>query len=88
MKISIDIDCTPEEARSFLGLPDVSPVQELVMERVKAQMDNNLSAMDPEVLMKAWIPQGLKGIEELQRAFWTQLTKAMEQTDTTGKRDR
>ena len=24
MKITIDVDCSPEEARAFLGLPDVA----------------------------------------------------------------
>ena len=42
MKFSIDIDCTPEEARQFLGLPDVEAFQksmmELVQERLTAQV--------------------------------------------------
>ncbi len=25
MKVSVDIDCTPEELRTFFGLPDVQP---------------------------------------------------------------
>ena len=36
MKITVDVDCTPEEARRFLGLPDVAPMQEAMM----AQMQN------------------------------------------------
>ena len=28
MKITMNVDCTPEEARAFLGLPDVKPMQE------------------------------------------------------------
>ena len=87
MKITIDIDCTPEEARRFLGLPDVAPVQDLVMEQVKAQMAKNLSAMDPESLLKTWVPQGLKGIEELQKAFWSQLAKSVEPKDRPSKPD-
>ena len=27
MKITIEIDCTPDEARQFVGLPDVKPMQ-------------------------------------------------------------
>jgi hypothetical protein len=30
MKVHIDIDCTPEEARTFFGLPDLQPMQEAV----------------------------------------------------------
>ena len=29
MKITVDVDCTPEEARAFLGLPDVKPMPSL-----------------------------------------------------------
>src|ERR1700712_2838966 len=28
MKVTVDVDCTPEEARRFLGLPDLSPVHD------------------------------------------------------------
>jgi hypothetical protein len=38
MKFNIEIDCTPEEARKFLGLPDVSAVQERLMIQVETQM--------------------------------------------------
>src|SRR6516164_5311770 len=36
MKFKIDIDCTPEEARAFLGLPDVKPLQEALLPDVKS----------------------------------------------------
>ena len=52
---------------------DVAAVQGVVMDQVKDQMVKNLKAMDPESLMKTWAPHGLKGIEELQKAFWSQL---------------
>jgi Family of unknown function (DUF6489) len=32
MKINVEIDCTAEEARAFLGLPDVQPMQEQLWE--------------------------------------------------------
>ena len=78
MKISIDIECSPEEARRFLGLPDVASVQDIVMDQVKSQVSSNLKAMDPESLMQAWVPQGFKGLEELQKAFWSQMAKPAE----------
>jgi len=39
MKITVDIDCTPEEARKFLGLPDVAPMQETLMRQVQERME-------------------------------------------------
>ena len=75
MKIHIDIDCTPEEARTFLGLPDVAPMQKAVVAEMQKQMLANLAAMDPEQLFKTWLPGGIQGWEQLQKAFWTQMTK-------------
>ena len=36
MKVTVDVDCTPEEARRFLGLPDLSPVHDAYVEKMKA----------------------------------------------------
>lgn len=70
MKISIDIDCTPEEARDFLGLPDVKPMQDAVMAALEERMMRSLDSMDPELLMKSWVTPGLEGLSKIQQAFW------------------
>jgi hypothetical protein len=73
MKITIDIDCTPQEARTFLGLPDVEPMQRALLADAEARMRAALSAMDPETMMKVWLPAGMQGWEQIQKAFWSQL---------------
>ncbi|CCQ75613.1 DUF6489 family protein [Magnetospira sp. QH-2] len=72
MKVTINIDCTPEEARAFFGLPDLKPMQTRLMEEMEEQMKSNLHAMDPDALFKTWLPAGIQGFEQLQKAFWTQ----------------
>lgn len=79
MKVKIDIDCTPQEARAFLGLPDVAPMQAAVLGDLEGRMRATLSAMDPETILKTWFPGGLQGWEQLQRAFWSRLSAAGEQ---------
>ncbi len=74
MKIHIDIECTPEEARAFLGLPDVAPMQEALMAELQKRMMANMQAMEPEQLFKTWLPAGLQGWEQLQKAFWAQMS--------------
>src|SRR3546814_12527510 len=66
MKIHVDVDCTPEEARVFLGLPDVVPLQEALMEELQKRMMANLQVMEPEQLFKTWLPAGLPGWEQLR----------------------
>ena len=84
MKIKIDIDCTPQEARGFLGLPEVAPLQETMMKELEKRLQDGLKSMDSEALFKAWLPSGmageltggLKGWEEFQRQFWSQMSGA------------
>ena len=76
MKVKFDIDCTPEEARRFLGLPDVAPMQEAVLRDAQERITAALAAMDPETLVKTWLPLGMQGWEQLQRAFWSGFAEA------------
>ncbi|HEX6977710.1 MAG TPA: DUF6489 family protein [Alphaproteobacteria bacterium] len=73
MKIKFDIDCTPEEARAFLGLPDVQPMQKAVMEEVTQRVKQAMAAMDPETILKTWLPASIESWEHLQKAFWGQI---------------
>jgi len=73
----VDVDCTPEEARTFLGLPDVKPMQDALMKQLEQRMSANIQAMDPENLMKTWLPMSIQGMEQLQRLMWTQMSAAM-----------
>ncbi|QQP89434.1 DUF6489 family protein [Skermanella rosea] len=77
MKITVDIDCTPEEARHFFGLPDVKPMQDALMQQIQDRMSANLQAMEPEAMLKTWLPAGLQGFEQMQKIFWTQMSNAM-----------
>ncbi len=76
MKITIEVDCSPEEARAFLGLPDVAPMQAAAMEDLSQRLRAGLEAMDPETLMKTWMPLGLQGLEQAQKMFWSQMSEA------------
>jgi len=77
MKITIDIDCTPQEARAFLGLPNVEPMQDALVEQLRERLARNLDAMDPDTLMKAWFPAGLEGFGKLQEHFWQQMMSGL-----------
>ena len=72
MKVTMNVDCSPDEARRFLGLPDVAPLQESMMAQMKAQMEKAAAAMDPETMMKTLFPGQSGSIAEMQKAFWGQ----------------
>jgi hypothetical protein len=76
MKFKVDIDCTPDEARAFFGLPDVKRLHEALMPEVEERLRNTLKAMDPETMLKAWLPATLKGFEQLQQMFFANMPGA------------
>ena len=81
MKITINIDCTPEEARRYMGLPDVAPMQEAMLKEMKERMMANITSMQPSEMMKAWLPMGPESWLELQKKIWTQMTSIGTQSD-------
>jgi hypothetical protein len=72
MKIKIDIDCSPEEARAFLGLPDVQPLQDDMLKALKDRMLKAAAGMEPEALFKQWFQGGTQAFEQFQKAMWEQ----------------
>jgi len=66
MKITIEVDCTPAEARAFMGLPDVEPLQDEVMKEIQRRVMGALSLTDPQQLLRMWAPLGTQGIEAFQ----------------------
>jgi len=58
MKVNINIECTPQEARAFFGLPDVTPLNDQLVEEMQKRMGANMDAMEPEALMRSWMSYG------------------------------
>jgi hypothetical protein len=75
MKVHVEIDCTPEEARAFFGLPDVAPMQERLMKDVEERMLAAMHSMEPDVLINTWLPASLQGLESLQKMFWNAMAE-------------
>jgi hypothetical protein len=73
MKITLDIDCTAEEARQFFGLPEVRPLQDALLHEVQERLSANIRAMDPKAMLDAWLPATLKGFEQLQELLLSRL---------------
>jgi hypothetical protein len=73
MKVNIEMDMTPQEARAFMGLPDVAPLQQKMLDDVQARMRAAFDANDPEAMMKAWTPLGgVEAFQRFQKMMWDQ----------------
>lgn len=69
MKVTVNIDCTPEEARTFLGLPDLQPMQTAVMAQIEKRMVAEMDRLSPESLFKNWMSLAPQSAEQMQDAF-------------------
>ncbi|QQS02376.1 MAG: hypothetical protein IPK37_08750 [Austwickia sp.] len=59
MKITVDLDCTPNELRTFMGLPDLEPMQQAVLTEMQRRMISAMDHMSPTAIMKDWLtPMG------------------------------
>lgn len=77
MKVTVNVECSPEEARAFMGLPDVRPMQEALMKELEERLRSNIQAMNPETMISTWLPASMQGAEQLQKMFWSQVQQTM-----------
>ncbi len=69
MKVNIEIECTPVEARQFFGLPNVEPMQAAVMQQLEKRILADIDRFSPEALMTTWLPLVPQGAEQIQAFF-------------------
>jgi len=70
MKVNIQVDMTPDEARKMMGLPDVSGLQSRMLDELERRMKAAVDTSDPEAMLKAWLPMAAPGFEQFQRFLW------------------
>ncbi len=83
MKLNMELDCTPQEARELLGLPDIRPMQSAVMGRVEKQMLDAAELLSPEGLLRTWLSLVPIGSEQYRRTLGGLFRKAASAPDKT-----
>ena len=76
MKVRIEAECTPEEARAFLGLPDVAPLNARMVDEMARRMEANSTALKPEELLRNWTSLGGAATEQFRGLMQTVLRAA------------
>lgn len=71
MKCTVNVECTPQEARAFLGLPDVEPLNDFVVEQMRLRIEQNMQSMQPEEIMKTWSSLGVTAQDQFFKMFQT-----------------
>jgi hypothetical protein len=72
VKITLDVDCTPEEARRFMGLPDLTLLHETYLAKMKSALDQGITPDMVQSMVENWSPMGEAGF-----AMWRQLLDNM-----------
>ena len=88
MKTTIEIDATPQELRALLGLPDVEPLQEEMLNKMRDKMFESIDSNDPMMMMKMFMPstENVNSFQSLQEMFWQTVSKSVN-TSSKDKKD-
>jgi hypothetical protein len=65
MKINVEVECTPEEARRAMGLPDLSPIHDRYVAMMSEAIDKQGNPEAFEAMIRNWAPMGEAGMN-----FW------------------
>ncbi len=76
MKLNIEVECTPQEARAFIGLPDVAVLNDHIVREMKNRIDANMAMVAPEELIKSWMTFGGQATEQFRRLLTAAATGA------------
>ncbi len=63
MKFNIDVDCTPEEVRRLIGLPDLAPLHDVYLDKMKDMMTTGVTPDMVEQMVRTWMPMGGQGMD-------------------------
>lgn len=72
MKLTVDVDCTPEEARRFLGLPDLTPVHQAYVETLQRTVSDGVTPDMVAEMIRSWGPMTEAGM-----TMWRQMLDQM-----------
>ncbi len=75
MKITMDIECTPEAARRLMGLPDMGPIHDIYLDKLKETMNEGLTPETIDRMIRTWTPMGEAGMNAWRQMI-EQLTGA------------
>ncbi len=71
MKMTVEIDCSPQEARTFLGLPDVTALNDKLVEEMQKRMSSNMAMLAPDELIKNWSAFGAGAQDQFRKLMST-----------------
>ncbi len=75
MKVNVSVEATAQEMREFLGLPNVQPLQEEMLQALRDNIKRGVVNFDALGLLKPMFPTQFHSMEMVQK-FWEAVAKA------------
>lgn len=72
MNITMNIECSPEEARRLMGLPDLTPLHDLYIDKFRETISEGVTPETIDRMMRLWMPMGEAGM-----TAWRQMIEQM-----------
>ena len=79
MKVNVSVEATAQEMREFLGLPNVQPLHDDVMQALRDNIQRGVVNFDALGLIKPLLPAQFHSME-MEQKFWEAVAKAGGQT--------
>lgn len=86
MKVNVEVECSPEEARRFLGLPDVTRANDVYVDALTNAMQGAGSFDQLQELTKQIAPMGEFGLKVFQQFLESGVAMAMSGTGTSSSK--
>ncbi|PEQ12129.1 hypothetical protein B2G71_13375 [Novosphingobium sp. PC22D] len=83
MKVNVEVECSPEEARRFLGLPDVTKANEVYVDAIANAMQGVGNFDQLNEIAKQAAPMGQFGLKLFQQLLESGAAMAMTGAGTT-----
>lgn len=77
MKVNVEVECSPEEARRFLGLPDVTRANDVYVDALTNAMKGAGNFDQLNELTKQIAPMGQFGLKMFQQFLESGVAMAM-----------
>lgn len=75
MKVNVSVEATAQEMREFLGLPNVQPLHDDVLQALRDNVQRGVINFDALNMFKPLLPTQFHSMEMVQK-FWEAVAKA------------
>ena len=75
MKVNVSVEATAQEMRDFLGLPNVQPLHDDIMQAMRKNVERGVVNLESLGMLKPLWPTQFHSMEMVQK-FWEAVAKA------------